>query len=173
MKALLITILVALPLTGCAGNAGNEEAGTTAQAERTATETASPDETAAAFMRRLSEQQIRQQWGRIWEQLHPAHKAILSREHFMTCAGKQETVGAKVDVDVVDTYEEPVLVKGEGTVPSTAVTVRYSYDNPLTGKKVEQHDTSHAVLVDGEWTWILSPAGYDAYRKGPDSCPEE
>jgi hypothetical protein len=64
-----------------------------------------------------------------------------------------------------------VLVKGVGTVDSTAVTIRASYDNPLTGKPSEENDTSDAVAVAGEWKWILSPQGYDAYSKG--TCLEE
>jgi hypothetical protein len=84
---------------------------------------------------------------------------------------RRRSVAAKISVDVLETYEEPVLLEGSGTVDSTAVTLRFSYDNPLTGKPAEEHATVHAVAVDGEWKWILRPEDYGAYVKG--DCPPE
>ena len=57
------------------------------------------------------------------------------------------------------------------TADSTAVTIRLSYNNPLTGKPAEEHATVHAVAVGGEWKWILGPESFNAYAKG--ECPEE
>jgi hypothetical protein len=62
-------------------------------------------------------------------------------------------------------------VKGSGSVDSTAVTLRFSYDNPLTGKRAEEHATAHAVPVDGEWKWILTSQDYAAFAKG--ECPPD
>ena len=107
----------------------------------------------------------------MWESLHPDHKAIVSREKYLTCRQEEETITSDVDIDVVDSYEEPILVQGSGTVDSTAVTLRLSYDDPLTGKPAQSNITAHAVPVDGEWTWILTNGDYAAYKKG--NCPAE
>ena len=98
----------------------------------------------------VSEQAFLGQWGRMWESLHPDHKAIVSREKYLTCRQEEETITSDVDIDVVDSYEEPILVQGSGTVDSTAVTLRLSHDHPLTGKPAQSNITAHAVPVDGE-----------------------
>jgi hypothetical protein len=122
-------------------------------------------------MKELIQQALRGQYGRNWETLHPVHQAVVSRERYDTCeSDSEESVGAtKINVALVDTYEEPVRVEGDGTVDSTAVTLRFTYNNPLTGKPAEEHTTVHAVAVGGEWKWILTPKDYAAYRKG--QCP--
>ena len=50
---------------------------------------------------------------------------------------------------------------------STAVTVRIT----LTDGEDEETstDTFHAVAVDGEWKWVLTPAGARAFKQG--ICP--
>ncbi len=145
---------------------------TTQQETETATTTAEePNEDAGEFLKEFAEQAFLGQYGREWETLHPDHKAIVSRDKFITCNQDDDSVTSEIDIEVVDTYEEPIRVPGSETVDSTAVTLRLSYDNPLTGKPAQENLTAHAVPVDGEWTWILNDADYAAYKKG--NCPAE
>jgi hypothetical protein len=131
-----------------------------------------PEQDAGDYMKELTERALRGQYGRNWETLHPAHQAVVTREKYDSCERQSnESLGTKIDIAVVETYEEPVLVKGSGTVDSTAITLRFTYDNPLTGEEVQEHATVHAVAVDGEWRWILTPQDYDAYAKG--TCPPD
>jgi hypothetical protein len=161
--ALLFVALAA----GCGGD-GDESAGTTTAGTTTTEE---PEQDAGEFMKELYEQRLRGQYGREWETLHPAQQKIVTRNRYDACGRQSDNgAGTRIETEVVDTYEEPVLVKGSGTVNSTAVTLRFTYNNPLTGKQAEEHQTLHAVQVGGEWKWILSPAGYDSYAKG--NCPE-
>jgi hypothetical protein len=110
----------------------------------------------------------------VWETLHPAHQAVVTRDRFDACNRDDDDGigGTRIGVEVVETYPEPVAIKGTGKQSeSTAVTLRFSYSNPLTGKPAEEHRTVHAVAVGGEWTWILAPSTYDAYVKG--ECPTD
>jgi hypothetical protein len=162
---ILVLVLVAVLVASCGGGNGEDEpqAGKT-----TATTTTAPEQGAGDYMKELIEQALRGQYGRNWETLHPAHQAVVSRERDDTCESETEdSAGAtKIDVAVVDTYEEPVRVEGDGTVDSTAVTLRFTYNNPLTGKPAEEHTTVHAVAVGGKWKWILTPKDYAAFKKG-------
>jgi hypothetical protein len=58
-------------LVGCGGGDGGE------QASPTATRT-TPEQDAGDFMKELYERQLRGQYGRVWESLHPSHKAVVS-----------------------------------------------------------------------------------------------
>jgi hypothetical protein len=76
-----------------------------------------------------------------------------------------DTGAIKINTDVVETYEEPWRVRGtDETADSTAVTLRLSYNNPLTGKPAEEHATLHAVPVDGEWRWTGFSPGLGGSR---------
>ena len=175
MKRLLVTaVVVPWLLVGCDGNDGDdtEVSKTSTRATTTAT-TTEPEQDADDFMKELVQQSVRGQYGRAWETLHPAHQAVVSRERYDTCESENdESLGAtKINVAVVDTYEEPVRIEGEGLTDSTAVTLRFTYNNPLTGKPAEEHATVHAVAIDGEWKWILTPKDYAAYNGG--RCPPD
>jgi hypothetical protein len=172
---LMAVVLVATLGVACGGGNGDgEEAQSAATNGEAGTTTESkPEQDASAFMKELTERSLRGQYGRNWESLHPAHQAVVTRDKYDSCERESnESTGAtKISIDVEDTYEEPVRVEGEGMVDSTAVTLRLTYDNPLTGKPAEEHGTAHAVPVEGEWKWILTDGDYKAYAKG--QCPPE
>jgi hypothetical protein len=170
MRLVIAFVVVALA-AGCGGNGDNET-----QANPTTT---TPKQDAGDFMKEITERSLRGQYGRVWESLHPAHQAIVSRERFDTCERDEDGTGAtRITVKVVETYEEPVRVlgstrqEGESEIKdSTAVTLRFNYSNPLTGKPAEEHQTVHAIAVGGEWKWILGPQTFNAYVSG--ECPDE
>jgi hypothetical protein len=158
---------------GCADGNGDDDgeqaAGTTGAATST---TNAPEQDAGDFMKQEMRQVFLGQYGRSWDTLHPAHQTVVSRDKYDTCMRQSDASSlGDVDIDVIETYDEPIGVDGVGTVDSKAVTVRFRYDNPLTGKKVVENATVHAVPVNGEWKWVLPPEDYRAYKKG--SCPPE
>lgn len=88
------------------------------------------------------------QWGRVWDGLHPDQKALFTREEFIQCgAAPPFTVE---DIEVVETYEENNALPGvSDSVPSTAVTLE------ITVSSGEREDTqtltAHGYEVDGQW----------------------
>ena len=135
--------LVAAVATGCGGNA-----------------TGGGKQSAADFIREVTTQFSRGQSGRLWDTLHPADQAIVSRARYTAC---QSNSGFDLQkVKILDNYTEPVDIAGKAT-PSTAVSVRATADDGVTTA------TMHAVAVNGKWRWILSPADYAAYKQG--KCP--
>jgi hypothetical protein len=166
VKILVAVVCIVTFGVGCGGGNGDGE-----QASPTRT---TPEQDAGAYMKEVTERSLRGQYGRVWESLHPAHQAVVTRDRFDTCESQDEGgAGAtRITVKVVDTYEEPVGIRGtDETADSTAVTLRFSYSNPLTGKPAEEHQTVHAIPVGGEWKWIFDAPSYNAYAKG--ECPEE
>lgn len=121
---------------------------------------ASGKESAADFVRRITVEFSRGQSGRLWDELHPADQAIVTRARFVQC---QHNDGFNLKTfKVLETYDEPTDVGGT-TSPSTAVSVR------VTSEDGETTATMHAVSVGGKWRWILQPADAAAYTKG--RCP--
>jgi hypothetical protein len=115
---------------------------------------------AADFIRQVTTQFSRGQTGPLWDTLHPADQAIVSRSRYMAC---HTSAGFELQkFTVIQTYPDPIDIAGK-VAPSTAVTVRVTADNGVTTA------TIHAVSVKGAWRWILSPADYAAYKQG--KCP--
>lgn len=115
---------------------------------------------AAAFVKRMTLEFSRGQSGRLWDELHPADQAVVSRALFVKCEGN-EGFGLRT-MKVLDTYSDPTSVGGK-TQPATAVSLRVSSDDGVTTA------TMHAIWVGGKWRWTLQPADYAAYAKG--KCP--
>lgn len=115
---------------------------------------------ASDFVQQVTREFSRGQAGRLWDELHPADQAIVTRSRFIAC---QTNEGFRLrKFKVLETYGEAVLVGGKNT-ESTAVSVQVTSDDGTTTA------TLHAVPFDGRWRWILQPADYAAYKRG--SCP--
>jgi hypothetical protein len=72
-------------------------------------------------------------------------------------------------VSVLDVSDKQVRVAGEtGTVAGKAVRLELSIAGSGPDPIVVAH-ASHAVAVAGQWTWILPPERFAAYRAG--RCP--
>ncbi len=139
-------IAAAVFVAGCGGGGGG--GGTSGK------------ETAADFVRRVTVEFSRGQSGRLWDELHPADQALVTRSRFVQC---QQNDGFNLKTfKVLETYNEPFDVAGK-TTPSTAVSIR------ATSEDGETTATMHAVSVNGTWRWILQPADAAAYGKG--RCP--
>ena len=114
-------------------------------------------------MRRQFDYINKGQWGREWDELHPAQQELVPRDLFIQCA----PAGLEVQVtDVLETYEEDVVIDGtDQSVRATALTVEFkSGQDPLANSDI---DTFHEVVVAGEWRWIM--ADVEGYRRG--QCP--
>jgi hypothetical protein len=138
--------LVAALSTGCGAGGGSSAAGS--------------KQSAADFIRQVTTQFSRGQSGRLWETLHPADQAVVSRARYTACESNSGFDLRKFKV--LETYAETVDIAGT-SMPSTAVSVRTTADDGVTTATV------HAVSLNGKWRWILSPADYSAYKHG--NCP--
>jgi hypothetical protein len=172
VRIVVLAFAVAALVAACGGGDDNQAATTTVDESPASTTTnQEPEQDAGAWMKELTERSLRGQYGRNWESLHPVHQAVVTRDRYDRCERADDEGGAvKITTEVVEIYEEPLKINGiPGITDTTAVTLRFSYNNPLTGKPAEEHRTVHTVNVDGEWKWILRPQDYNAYKKG--SCP--
>jgi uncharacterized protein YchJ len=117
-------------------------------------------QSAADFIRQVTTQFSLGQTGPLWDSLHPADQAVVSRARYMACHSSSGFDLQKFTV--LQTYADTVDVSGKATA-STAVSVRVTSDDGVTTA------TMHAIELNGKWRWILSPADYSAYRQG--KCP--
>ncbi len=148
--ALVMAALVVAVSTGCSGGGGGGGArggGPSAQS-------------AGDFIRQVTTQFSRGQSGRLWDTLHPADQAVVSRARYTAC---QSNSGFDLrKFKILETYADTVEIAGKAK-PSTAVSVQVTSDDGVTTA------TMHAVTLNGTWRWILSPADYTAYKQG--KCP--
>ena len=123
-----------------------------------------------AFFVEWVEQLSRGQWEAQWETLHPAHQALVDRNHYVECrkAGISSEADAKV-TKIIETEEfDDVSVRGtDESGPATAVT--YEVEVSLGPISDKQTDTARIFHVDGEYRWTL--VGIDEFQDG--ACPEE
>jgi hypothetical protein len=149
--ALAAVLFVGALSAGCGGSGNSGGAGSPA---------ATGGQSAAAFIRGVTTQFSLGQSGRLWDTLHPADQAVVSRTRYMAC---QSNSGFDLKkIKVLDSYADPIDIAGK-TTPATAVSVRTTADDGVTTATV------HAVLLQGKWRWVLSPADYAAYQHG--KCP--
>jgi hypothetical protein len=143
-------VAVAIAISACGGGGGGGDSNS-----------------AEAAVRRQFDFVDKGQWGRQWEELHPAQQAFVPRERFVECADERLSGMDIVSVKVLETFEEESLIPGtDMSVPSTALTVEVEFKQGLLHNK--DTDTVHVFLVDGEWRWVTSDA--DAYKRG--ECPD-
>ena len=138
-------LVIAVVAAGCGGSSG----------------AGGGNKSAATFIGQVTTQFSRGQSGRLWETLHPADQAVVSRARYVEC---QTNEGFDLQkLKVLETYRETIDIAGKAT-PSTAVSLRTTASDGTTTA------TMHAVLLNGNWRWILSAADYAAYKQG--KCPK-
>jgi hypothetical protein len=103
-------------------------------------------------------------FGRAWEDLHPAHQGVASRARFARCARQAIAVGDLESIEVLDVFDDDIRVAGLSERRAKAVRVRVT---SFQGESFTDED--HEVEVDGRWRWILNSAAVAAYREG--RCP--
>ena len=94
--------LVASFLTACGSGGGSSSAGSTAGMQ-----------SATGFVRQITTEFARGQAGRLWDTLHPADQAIVTRDRYTAC---QTNSGFDLkSFKVLETYADPVTVAGKST----------------------------------------------------------
>lgn len=153
----LATVVIGvLLLVGCSGDSSGSAATSTSVDSGSSSSSAGPSTTLAPGGSSSAEKAVlayieaasKDQWGRVWDGLHPDQKALFTRESFITCGPAPPfTID---DVEVVETYEENSSLPGvSDSVPSTAVTLKLTVSSG--GQKDTQTITAHAYEVDGQW----------------------
>ena len=136
-------ILILLPLVGCGGDDEDTSDG-------------AGDTAAEQF-----EMFFDGQFGRVWDQLHPAHQEVVPRDLYVECSSQQTFPDMEIGVEEV--YEETMDVARVGPIDTMAVTLNF------TNNGNSQTITEQLVEVDGEWRWILEEEALAAFEAG--ECP--
>jgi hypothetical protein len=116
------------------------------------------------FMTRILREEIRGEWGRQWNELHPAHQALISRSQYVACSRRMGTdfaTGHEV-FRVLDIRDEAIKVRGVPQRTSKLVTINFSEPGKPHGLTYHMH----AVSVGGRWTWILGGRFLNAVSQG-------
>ncbi len=103
-------------------------------------------------------------FGEAYATLHPVHQQIVSRMHFSDCAASTIPSGQLDSIEVLDVFEDPVEISGNGEQGAKAVRVRLTSTD---GKSVTF--VSHELEVGGKWYWVLNDSAIRAYQAG--RCP--
>jgi hypothetical protein len=146
MGKLTAVIVTSVLLAACSG--GGSDA-TPPETPAAATSTIVDPET---FIDDYYEIAVNGQFGKVWDTLHPAQQALVSRGAYMDCQQSTTPAPTDVKVKVIDTFPEPVDIPGTDlvAVPATALTLEITYG----GSSVRR--TVHLVDVDGQWRTLLT-----------------
>jgi hypothetical protein len=120
------------------------------------------------FLRRHLEYELSGQFARSWDDLHPAHQQVVTRERYAECRAELfERSGPSTELrsfDVLEVTDDAAAIAGIPEESSKAVTVEITIG--VNGDSRSALDTLHAVLVDGRWAWVFPPGVYQAYASG-------
>ena len=126
-----------------------------------------PAESPGDFLKRRFEYELSGQFGRSWDELHPAHKKVVTRDRYERCRAEQfERAGVSAELhgfEVLEIFDEPTDVVGVSEM-SKAVSVLLTIADG--GKTQSSLYTFHVVQIRDRWAWILSASAYSAYEAG-------
>jgi hypothetical protein len=160
-------VALACVLGACGGGGAGKKAAETPTSVTAGSRTPATTETAEAAFRRQLQRLSDGQYGRQWEELHPAQQAFIPKELFVRCIGERIGNADVTGVTIKSTFAERLTVPGTGEqADSTAITAEVA----VKAGKLEQKstDTYHEFLVGGQWKWTAS-GDVDAYKRG--ACP--
>ena len=120
------------------------------------------------FLRRHLEYELSGEFARSWDDLHPAHQEVVTRERYAECRAELfERSGPTTELrsfEVIEVADDTAPIPGIDEPSSTAVTAEITIG--VNGDSRSALDTLHAVPVDGRWTWVFPERVYDAYASG-------
>ena len=120
------------------------------------------------FLKRHLEYELSGQFARSWDDLHPAHQVVVTRERYARCRAERfEQSGPATELeafDVLEVADEPIAVAGLPEQGSKAVTAYIAIG--VNGRSQSGVDTLHALPVDGRWAWVFPASVYRAYAQG-------
>jgi hypothetical protein len=127
-----------------------------------------PVEEPGEFLQRHLEYELSGEFARSWDDLHPAHQQVVTRERYAQCRAELfERSGPSMvlqSFEVVDVTDGAVPIAGVPEPSSKAVTAEITIG--FNGNARVSLDTMHAVMVDGRWTWVFPEGVYQAYASG-------
>jgi hypothetical protein len=127
-----------------------------------------PLEDPGDFLRRHLEYELSGDFARSWDELHPAHREVVTRERYAECRAELfERSGPSTELmsfEVVDVADDTEPIAGIPEPSSKAVTAEITIG--LNGASRSARETLHAVRVDGRWAWVFPAAVYRAYASG-------
>ncbi len=130
-----------------------------------------PVEGPGDFFKRHLEDEFSGRFGRSWDELHPAHQKVVTRERYVTCRSELfDQAGAWAELerfDVLDVCDDPLDLPEIPEKTSKAVTVQFTLR--CGGQTRSSTDTVHAIQAGDRWAWILPVSAYRAYEAG--ACP--
>ena len=120
------------------------------------------------FLRRHLEYELSGEFARSWDELHPAHQEVVTRERYAECRAELfERSGPSTELrsfEVLDVADDSEPIAGIAETGSKAVTAEITIG--VNGDSRTALDTLHAVHVDGRWAWVFPAGVYQAYASG-------
>ncbi len=117
-------------------------------------------------MMQIDEYALDDQWGRVWEHLHPAHQEIAARDDFISCS--DTTASPLISSKVIEVFDETLGVPRIGEAETKAITIERSMGKG--DDEISRRETSHLIDVDGAWRWMLDNDSIDSFTAG--ECPD-
>jgi hypothetical protein len=114
---------------------------------------AAPVEAPGVFITRILKEEIHGQWASQWRELHPGHRALITRAQYVACSrgmGTDFATGKEV-FRVLDVRNEAIHVRGVPQRMSKLVTITFHEPGKANGLTYRLH----AVDSGGRWSWIL------------------
>jgi hypothetical protein len=164
--------LTTLALASCGGGADEGAAPTETQGDvateaTTATTTSGEtttkptEESVEEFVLRVNDYLNKGQWGRAYEELHPAQRDFMSSGELANCMDDYSGASAPdAETKVTEVYDEPWQIPGtKVTEDSKAVTVKIFLTYSEEGEEIESElgtFTQHAFMMEDGWVWIVS-----------------
>jgi len=120
------------------------------------------------FLRRHLEYELSGDFARSWDDLHPAHQEVVTRERYAECRAELfDRSGPSTELrsfEVLDVTDGTAPIAGIPEPTAKAVTAEITIG--VNGDSRSVLDTLHAVHVDGRWTWVFPDRVYRAYASG-------
>ena len=124
----------------------------------------SADHDAGTTVKSVLEQEYVGDYGGAWDQLHPRHQRIVSREDYDECRKSIDVAGTIESVLILDVRDARLTTFGlRPRTPAKRVRVRVVTDES------EYTATYHVVRVGDRWRWVLTDKAARGFRRSP--CP--
>lgn len=95
------------------------------------------------------------QYGRLYDELHPAQQKLIDEDAFVRCYDEVAGGVSITGFDVKDTYPEKVRIPGT-TLKADSVAVTVAIKAKIGEAPGEDTRTFHEFDVDGDWRFTLS-----------------
>jgi hypothetical protein len=123
------------------------------------------DHAAGAAVKDVLEREYVGDYGTVWDNLHPRHQRLVTREEYEECRRGIDVVGTIESVLILDVRDEPLTLYGlRPRTPSKEVDVRVTTDES------EYTASYHVVRVGDRWRWVLSDPAARGFAR--TDCPE-